>query len=250
MSEENKTPPAVAEFAVAERAELLARIEDLEAQLEDTESRRENSSRNASAFEARMGDLQVENGKMQSRIAELEAHCVRLGQGGAERYWEGRWRDADAQIGDLVAHIERQDDDYALLSLDAGRKMEELERELATLKSQSSGVVDGLHAAVLDAFASFERHGADCFFENNPMVHASILEELADIALSAQPDHSAQSVPDGYVLVPIFPDSRMYGEMIGYGGADGGYEWDEFVRDYTDMLAVAPAPGKQEGGDL
>lgn len=27
------------------------------------------------------------------RIAELEAHCLRLGQGGAERYWEGRYRD-------------------------------------------------------------------------------------------------------------------------------------------------------------
>lgn len=64
--------------------------------------------------------------QLEARIAELEAHCVRLGQGDAERYWEGRWRDADAQLGGLVAHIEQQDDAYALLSLDAGRKMEEL----------------------------------------------------------------------------------------------------------------------------
>lgn len=49
-------PPAVAEFAVEERAQLL------------------------------------------ERIAELEAHCVRLGQGGAERYLEGRCRDADVEI--------------------------------------------------------------------------------------------------------------------------------------------------------
>lgn len=38
-----------------------------------------------------------------ARIKELEAHCVRLGQGGAERYWEGRWRDADAELAALKA---------------------------------------------------------------------------------------------------------------------------------------------------
>lgn len=36
-----------------------------------------------------------------ARVAELEAHCVRLGQGGAERYWENRWRDADARLQEL-----------------------------------------------------------------------------------------------------------------------------------------------------
>jgi hypothetical protein len=37
----------------------------------------------------------------QRRIAELEVHCQRLGQGSAERYWEGRWRDADKRIAEL-----------------------------------------------------------------------------------------------------------------------------------------------------
>lgn len=37
----------------------------------------------------------------QARVAELEAHCVRLGQGGAERYWENRWREADARLHEL-----------------------------------------------------------------------------------------------------------------------------------------------------
>jgi len=37
----------------------------------------------------------------QARVAELEAHCVRLGQGDAERYWENRWRDEVAQAGQV-----------------------------------------------------------------------------------------------------------------------------------------------------
>ncbi|MCP9249719.1 hypothetical protein MMZ00_28445 [Pseudomonas aeruginosa] len=49
-----------------------------------------------------------------ARVAELEAHCVRLGQGGAERYWENRWRDADARLQELenqdpVAHLRASD---------------------------------------------------------------------------------------------------------------------------------------------
>ena len=28
----------------------------------------------------------------------LKEHCVRLGKGDAERYWEGRWRDSDAEL--------------------------------------------------------------------------------------------------------------------------------------------------------
>lgn len=35
--------------------------------------------------------------RLRARIAELESHCERLGQGGAERYWEARWRDEKAE---------------------------------------------------------------------------------------------------------------------------------------------------------
>ncbi|MFI5409095.1 hypothetical protein [Kaistia sp. UC242_56] len=41
------------------------------------------------------------------RIKELERHCVRLGQGGAERYWEGRYRDEAADNTALRAEITR-----------------------------------------------------------------------------------------------------------------------------------------------
>ena len=42
--------------------------------------------------------LAARDARIAARIAELEAHCIRLGQGGAERYWEERWRDADAEL--------------------------------------------------------------------------------------------------------------------------------------------------------
>jgi hypothetical protein len=59
--EATPVPPAVTQFALAERQRLL------------------------------------------DRIAELEAHAMRLGQGEAERYWENRWREADTELAALKA---------------------------------------------------------------------------------------------------------------------------------------------------
>ena len=64
---------ACLEAEIVKRDALIA---DLEAQLEDTESRRENAARNSSAFEDRMGDLRVENGKLHARVADLEAEAA------------------------------------------------------------------------------------------------------------------------------------------------------------------------------
>lgn len=52
---------------------LRGTVEDLQAALLDAEQRAENAGRNASAFEERMGDLQVENGRLRDRLAELRA---------------------------------------------------------------------------------------------------------------------------------------------------------------------------------
>jgi hypothetical protein len=104
---ERRVTPAVGEFAVQERAQLLARVDE----------------------QAR------EIGRLKANLDECDG---------------GRW---------------------------------ELRAALSALKAQPSGVaLPGLATAVLDAFASFERYGADCFFENNPMIQASILEELAELA--------------------------------------------------------------------
>lgn len=45
------------------------------------------------------------------------------------------------EIERLTHHIDQQDDAYALLSLDAGRKMDELEQQIAALKAQPIAVV-------------------------------------------------------------------------------------------------------------
>lgn len=47
-----------------------------------------------------------ERQRLLDRIAELEAHCVRLGQGEAERYWENRWREVDAELAALKAQLQ------------------------------------------------------------------------------------------------------------------------------------------------
>lgn len=52
---------------------LLEHADSLAAHLADAEHRAENAGRNASAFEDRMGDLQVENGKLLDEIARLHS---------------------------------------------------------------------------------------------------------------------------------------------------------------------------------
>lgn len=43
--------------------------------------------------------------KAASRVEDLEAHCIRLGQGGAERYWEGRWHDEVENVKKLEGRV-------------------------------------------------------------------------------------------------------------------------------------------------
>ncbi|MCQ4311746.1 hypothetical protein NAV33_07530 [Pseudomonas stutzeri] len=61
----------------AATGELIGEIEDLELALQDAEGRADNAGRNASAFEDRMGDLQVENGKLRDQITELKTDAQR-----------------------------------------------------------------------------------------------------------------------------------------------------------------------------
>lgn len=61
----------------AERDRLRGTVEDLELALQDAEERAESAGRNASAFEDRMGDLQVENGKLRDACDELRAEVER-----------------------------------------------------------------------------------------------------------------------------------------------------------------------------
>lgn len=62
----------------AEVERLQSEMEDLMFALADAEHRAENAGRNASAFEDRMGDLQVENGKLRAQVEQLQATVDRL----------------------------------------------------------------------------------------------------------------------------------------------------------------------------
>lgn len=70
------TLAAVAGDLIAEIERLNGTIEDLELALQDAEERAESAGRNASAFEDRMGDLQVENGKLRDRADDLWARLA------------------------------------------------------------------------------------------------------------------------------------------------------------------------------
>ncbi|WP_278400493.1 hypothetical protein [Stutzerimonas kunmingensis] len=72
----------------AERDRLRGTVEDLELALQDAEERAESAGRNASAFEDRMGDLQVENGRLQDRIRPLMAFTQQMARQEGEPYFQ------------------------------------------------------------------------------------------------------------------------------------------------------------------
>ncbi|MDX3923598.1 hypothetical protein QYP08_31250, partial [Pseudomonas aeruginosa] len=89
----------------AENAQLRQHKNDYMDAGQETYRALQNEIREREAEIARLDGLvsgrTAERDAALARVAELEAHCVRLGQGGAERYWENRWRDADARLQEL-----------------------------------------------------------------------------------------------------------------------------------------------------
>lgn len=57
-----------------------------------------------------------------------------------------------------------------------------------------------------------------------------------------------QCVPNGYVLVPVEPTLEMANASV-YNGTDytGSFDFDDFKKDWTDILAAAPAPANPAG---
>lgn len=70
--------------ATNERDTLRAEVDDLTAALHESERRADNAGRNATAFEDRMGDLQVEGGKLRDEIADLKARLLEAERGNEE----------------------------------------------------------------------------------------------------------------------------------------------------------------------
>ena len=62
-------------------------IASIPAMIAEVERLKEERDTKATDLFDRCQDLQAENDCLRARVAELEAHCGRLGRGGAERYW-------------------------------------------------------------------------------------------------------------------------------------------------------------------
>lgn len=89
-----------------------------------------------------------------ARIEELEAHCLRLGQGGAERYWENRWRETDAELARQAGRLEQMEPHFlevveyvntagfANWGESCHKTLINDHRRLAALKAQPRGVDD------------------------------------------------------------------------------------------------------------
>lgn len=126
----------------AEVTGLKDKNEDLVFALSDAESRANNAGRNATAFEDRMGDLQVANGNLRDEIAQYrDIAYARVDECGELR----------AEIADLKAAL-----------LEAERGNEELVRlsaERRTLRVALARIADRAEAFVSDD-ASMKPHSA------------------------------------------------------------------------------------------
>ncbi|WP_201025963.1 hypothetical protein [Pseudomonas aeruginosa] len=187
----------------------------------------------AEQAEQRLADwdeMRKERDAALARVAELEAHCVRLGQGGAERYWENRWRDADARLQEL-----------------------EKQEPVAWGAFHFGGKRDGKLYTHCETEAQIEAYILDMHRSSDSLT-------LSKGPLYAAPvDQAQHSVPEGWKLVPIEPtlemlDARRDCEdgIDGYLVEDTEYYFPDrgAVRDflacvYRGMLAAAP--GKEVG---
>lgn len=134
--------------------------------------------------------ITVQDEKHRDQEAELKAAIAQL------RQHKNEYMDAaEVTRKALIAEIERQDDAYSLLSLDAGRKMDERERELAALKAKPSGVV--LPDRVAMAKALCKHHAEQCGVNADDQwkVYSENFFEDVDVMLAAAPAEPAADAP-------------------------------------------------------
>ncbi|HET8790986.1 MAG TPA: hypothetical protein VFM75_07215 [Modicisalibacter sp.] len=217
---DRRVSPAVAEFALQERGELLARIEDQEREIERLSVR----LRSALLDSAELAAL-----KSQQLIGVALPERKELdGNGG--------WRDIEASAHnaciDEVAELNSP-------SVSAG-----VVDERSAFEVESEGWWNDDHniytwpITVGEWGARVECHG------HSP---AEAQQLAISIARAAQPDHSAQSeVPDVPTMARVLADRCA--DACNVNRDD---YWKEYggdcIEDVRAMLAAAPAPGKQEG---
>ncbi|BBT38808.1 hypothetical protein [Pseudomonas putida] len=123
--------------------------------------------------------------RLRARISELENHCKRLGQGDAERYWEGRWRDADANLAERDALL-RKISGYHWANVDP----EERARTRAELRDMLSASAEPtareLHALQIEKSLGIERLPVE---PSAPVIHPINMKTM--MQAYEQVDHKA-----------------------------------------------------------
>ncbi len=96
---------------------------------------------------------------------------------------------------------------------------------------QHTRIVDQLRAEV-----ERKQREIDLLWSDRRKDAALIAELRAQLA-------QQQGVLDGFVLVPVEPTLEMANASV-YNGTDytGSFDFDDFKKDWTDILAAAPAP--------
>lgn len=115
------------------------------------------------------------------------------------------WRD----INDIVADREKDPSKAAALE----RARERLAAESAPVEPVNARLLE----RISDAIQAYERYGAICTFEGEPMIYASTLTEIAEIAAEAQ-----QAEPVNARLIEALRSIQRYGLDTLSGRADGG----------------------------
>ena len=106
------------------------------------------------------------------------------------RTWPGDCEAAAFRLEELRARVAELE---ALPGNVLAQRVENLEAQLKVLREQEP-VNTRLLERISNAMQSYERHGAICTFEGSPMIYASTLTEIADIAAEAQQVEKADNL--------------------------------------------------------
>lgn len=245
---DRRVPPAVAQHAIEERSELLARIEELESKCAGWKARSER----------RVADIKLLVERHANELAALKAQPS--GAVDAQRLLV--WNRAQPEPRPITIGREYQ-------VADACSRLNSPPVSAGGVYSGDplvcSGCVSGCFrcrggAGVVDELAFDTEKGAVLFCEARGIDDESPYRDRAldafvsgaawqaRAALTAQPDHSERNlhmVPDGWRLVPVNSTEAIRNAIDLL--CDDGTAFDDSEAFWHFLLAAAPSPGKQEG---
>jgi hypothetical protein len=204
------TQVSAAAMLISELAALRGKLGDMRGDLARAEELYASASNNASLFEARMGDLQVENGKLERELAALKSQPSGVVLPRPSEHYPS---DSD---GDTIAANARN------ACLD----------EVARLNSSPVSAGDSaLREAVTPDVLEWVRCGLAA---NNRLIdgdHPALQKLRAALSAPSHGEQVRQMVPDGWLPVPVEPTDEMLIAGDGFIGTPGTYKA---------MLSAAP----------